>query len=488
MQNARFWIALILLLAIASIGLAAEWAKVLIHTHPDSPDTLKMPPAKLMQAAVEFGYDALIVTDHHAQLRAKENYAEYKVKFAHPPQTKAGRPLVVILGAEILTKDGSHILAMNLNSWPDNIVDQPQQTLLNNLAKMGTLTVAAHPFNTNYKLKYDALNNLNGLELFNDAKIQPGGRYKDTMDFAMSMLRQGKSFWFTSGSDLHGYPEIRDERMTRATYVRVNDFTAKDILVGLRAGQTYISQHTVRFSDPETVLTNIPTNPPHFQFDLNIDYAATNDKKVQIYRDGSLVNDSIVTLKKGQAGYNYDWTDAKAPAGRHSYIIEVVDCLVTSPIWLDVAKTESETVPLPKPKPSENLVRRFYQKTLVQQTNQIYNDYGYLGQGYLRHDYNPAPRATTDFPMPSGVEIYVIFKNNEDFSRPPTDITIYFNYQLISPSGEVLDAGGGRIGIEGWWHTSWYVFGRPLREKGDYTIKIFDQKNTLLDRKVITLW
>jgi len=487
MRAMHLLLALALLLTALSSLTAAEWAKVLIHTHPDSPDTLKMPPEKLMQAAAEFGFDAVIMTDHYAQLRAKETYDEYQAKMVNPPQTKKGRPLVVILGAEISTKESSHILALNLSSWPADIVNIPQQQLLNRLAKMKATTVGAHPFNSNYKLNYDALDGLNGLELFNDAKIQPGGRYKDTLDFALAKMREGRNFYFTSGSDLHGYPEVGDERMTRATYVRVKDFTAKDILAGLVSGQCYASQHTVRIANPELTLTDVQNNPPYFHLELQIDYPAHNDKKIQIYRDGNLLANSTVILKKGETQYQYEWLDENASPGRHSYIIEVVGCLVTSPIWLTVPASKTQL--LPKPKPAENLVRKFYQYTLVQQADQPCNEYGYFGQGFMLHNYNPAPRARTDFPINSCVEIYFIFKNNADLSLRQSKETLFgFGYQLISPTGEILDQAAGDLKIDWRWQIGWYVFGRPIRERGNYTIKLLSHDGALIDSTRISCW
>lgn len=350
-------VALVLLLAESSAS-AVKWCPGIIHVHSTFSDGDRT-PAMLKNAAEKLHFSFLITTDHYEQIGSPHGLVAKITKqwgFEKYRQTyQSSGKIVIIAGAEVQTywgKTASHTLALgDIYETPDISDNQgkkdTQQLIIKNLNNRGYLTVAAHPHGrTLLKNRYwepfaylydkDHAEGIKGIEFFNEDEAS----YKETRAWYLSLVAAGRDIFVTAGCDSHSSVEPSDaQRWTRITYV-LSQLRKNSILEAMRQGHTYVAQNGCYFKSLNVV--------PGFQFQsverpsllCRLGFATGSHKtKIQVYRDGKLVEDSLKKIGGGQKEFSYQWADKQAKAGNHTYVIEIENYLITSPIKIRVLKS-----------------------------------------------------------------------------------------------------------------------------------------------------
>lgn len=341
------FIVFLLLLATAS---QAAWVKVLNHVHqtkyPGLYDDGYASEADVVAKAKELGYQAVVMTPHY---RAD----------AHKLAPKNYDGIIVFDGAEIATYWGkglvSHLLVVG-DFYGDETVNQlanhygTQQKLIDRLNELNLLTVAAHP-NLIAIVNQDLLKGepasfifnvaeakgLSGKEVFNDKEA-----YGRTMQDLVMDMNRGQNLFVTGGCDSHGLVVDLENntRWTRTTWVWVDGAVTKEsILNGMRQGQTYASQYGACIKAINFVPRSTPYETENLEIKCTIAFLkpVSEEKIVNLYFN----NDShfVGKLKKGESelSFSYLYTGESQDV---AFMIEMENCLITSPIRLRHTPTE----------------------------------------------------------------------------------------------------------------------------------------------------
>lgn len=353
----------ILLLLYLCVSASANWYPGTIHAHSTFSDGDR-PPTILEGTAIFHHCAFLIVTDHFEQI-AKERkltgiisddygFDKYLADFQSRPE------LIIIAGAEISVarKDAtSHVLAIG-DLRP--IIDQTGQSsraILEGLGQNGILAVAAHPYHksitSNFIFDSALAPYINGIELFNESQAAQ----RKTLKWYLEEVAGGRDIFVTAGCDSHASGDPTDlQRWNRKTYVWVDGFlTAGSLFEALKAGRTYAAQNGVWLTD----LNYLPgfqsqeVSRPQFSFVVHCDHRMRQSKQVRIYRDGNPQPAEVMRLAAGKTEYLCLWEDRQVSQGQHRYILEVENCLITSPIVLAVTSPSQDEVQKTRLTPAE---------------------------------------------------------------------------------------------------------------------------------------
>jgi len=353
----QIWLAIVILIMVTSAQAAPSWQKGDAHNHSPFSDGLPTPKQQMTQALDE-GCSFLIITDHYEQIGSPQSivtklnkewgFEKYRQAF------QSNNGLIVIPGAEIQTfwesrvlgkSVASHTLALGDIYETSEISDYQnkmgtQQTIINSLNKLGYLTVAAHPHCRkvpqnrvwepySYPYDKDHAEGIKGIEFFNESPVE----YKETRAWYLSLLAVQKDVFGIGGQDTHVAIPGGDGKFT---YV-YSEKTKRAILAAMREGHTYACQNGCWFKSLNLIPGFRYQPVDRANFTCVIGFAATSDPTViRVYRDGKLVSGSVQKIFGGQGQFNYQWTDEEATAGDHTYVIEVENYLITSPIKLKV--------------------------------------------------------------------------------------------------------------------------------------------------------
>jgi hypothetical protein len=333
---------------LGDISCAYKWYPGIVHVHSTYSDGDRT-PAMLKNAAAAIKCSFLIVTDHFEQIPNDKKLSGLVTDdFGFDKYIKdflVEDPLICIPGFEISSKEGSHILTI-LDSKRISKLDltDTQENLLKKLTtKMDQkgLPIAAHPGVGQGFLK-DQTEGLKGIEFYNENAKD----YKETLKWYLSLIAKGnypngQYPFVTAGCDSHSSVEPTDlSRWQRLTVVWIDgDLTRANILTAFYKGQTYAANYGayIKASNylPGDIYTEVDV--PEFHLEINFALPTKSKKTIRIYRQGELVPDSVVTFEKNITGFTYDWQDGQVKGNSdktYAYVIEVENCLITSPIFL----------------------------------------------------------------------------------------------------------------------------------------------------------
>ena len=368
---------------------AGQWYSGIIHVHTTFSDGSDNVPQRV-KLAKKLGYKFIIVTDHYEQINSLDKpTAKYAGNLANPRaiditfkdyrrncDEQTDSSFVTIPGAEIQaiweaesdTQDMSHTLALgplgdsgskDLDKLLSASGDQREIiACVNN--KMRMLPVAAHPALISEKsfpkvwewqrCRYDlrtpeAYDGIKGVEFFNSDTVQQN---RDVLTWYLSLIKERKSVFVTSGCDSHGWHWPDDSaRWKRVTWVSADSLTTQGILGALADGQSYAAANGAYIKEmnhrPGKSVQTV--DRPAFKLTVSFQTPITAPKTVVMYRDGAEVADSRRTFEKG-TDLKYDWTDTSTPVGEHWYVLWVDGVLVTSPIKLAVTRTAEDGHPV----------------------------------------------------------------------------------------------------------------------------------------------
>lgn len=358
-----FLVAVVLILASATAA-SARWVPGLVHIHQDSKtfeDDGFRTQDEIIDKAIKQHLQFVITTPHY-----------------HPGANRTipsqSDKIILIDGAEIETIWGgdmrSHTLVLG-DFYGDPIIDQlegknnTQQALLNRLNELGFLSIAAHPTlveivtlelwkgqSGNFCFDLGNVKNLRGVEWFNSGK----DGYEGTRRISL-LLSQLQDIFFTAGCDSHTAADPHDPyRWTRMTVVWVEgDVTKGKILDAFRQGRTYASQYgayikEINFRPGFNVNQVDEDRTTKLKVTLAFPKPISEAKKVRLYLNGQAFGRVLEwDFEKGQQELTLE-TAGVISHGDFNYIIEIENCLITSPVKFHALKVANpETAQAPRP-------------------------------------------------------------------------------------------------------------------------------------------
>lgn len=340
-----WFIIFFVMLILMAHSCGASWYTGIIHAHSTFSDGDRT-PGMLKNAAKGMGVQFLIVTDHVEQIDNKKKslprtdlltddfgYEKYLKDFSAPT------PLICLAGTEITTINGTHILALSHTKevFEAKLSKTDQQQVITRLNELSALPVAAHPSIKKYFFKREKTQGIRGIEFFND-----GADYQQTLKWYLELVAKGESPFVIAGCDSHSSLEplaADPKRWLRKTMVFLtnNELSAENIISAITAGRTCATNGEAFTkligSTPQS--TSVVWDKPFFGQEILLAKPLSKLRKIQIYRDGVLQKESAQPLVAGRTAYYYLWEDKNVTSGKHSYILEIEGCLITSPIWVE---------------------------------------------------------------------------------------------------------------------------------------------------------
>ena len=364
---------------------AAEWYPGIVHFHTTFSDG-SLEPRAIPKLAAEHGWKFVIVTDHYDNIGEKlkpgtplswslgrlkegahgpwgfEQYAKEVRALTQPGE------FVAIPGAEIRAywnpepenQAQAHILALGPIASEDEVLAKLddatgcQQAILDRVSTLGMLSIAAHPsllLRSAKPMRIDYRFDMRPADQMPDGQVQYRGlngigmwngnadHVQSDLDFYMRLIREGAQPFVTADSDYHGITAER-EALGRVTWVYSDELTEDGILSAIRAGRTYAAQHGAQLIEMSPMAgENVEADRVTIRATVQFPKPAGSPKDFMVYRDGLLVEESRQTKAKGAETYTYEWTDAQARTGDHSYVMRVGEVLLTSPTFVAVTGT-----------------------------------------------------------------------------------------------------------------------------------------------------
>jgi len=331
----------------------AEWYPVLIHSHCRDFSDGALTASQVIKTAKKMGYAALIETDHYKSIFKKGGQTPQAfVKYRQAFSSQDG--IIVIPGAEVNTAT-AHILALGDIVYDEELLrlygqENAQQAVLDRLKvkALGFLTVAAHPSlilpigtetwrgdMTDYSFDMSQTRGIDGFELLNDGTDKG---YDLTLKRYLNYSSNNPVF-VTAGCDQHGTvnPAL-DDRWQRITWVWIDGpLTKESLLEALRQGRTYAARAGVKIVEIN-YRPGFEPQPAPARPELHFALVVPDVKQpptVAVYRDGARVGTAFGYQAKAGTFY-YFWVDGGVWGTTARYVLEVENCLVTSPIILEV--------------------------------------------------------------------------------------------------------------------------------------------------------
>lgn len=359
-------ILIMLLVALSSISLAADWYAGVVHTHSKFSDG-GWSPEEIVQKVIENNGYFLIFTDHYEQIEGLDRKMNYW-GFTDYTNSFRTNKIVVIPGVEIQTlwgKTASHTLAIGPNIAHYQKIDDlqnkwnTQQELINFLKTEGFLTIAAHPYShfplaakwrtwegTDYFYDQDHAQGVQGIEFFNDGDSSNGLK---TRDWYLSLVRQNQDVFVTAGCDSHSRLEPGDdERWQRKTWVYAeHPVLQKSIIQAMSQGKTYAACYgayikEINFSPGFEPYKIQDTKKTRLKFTVAFTKPINEAKKVRVYLNGNCNDLNQIDawgFKKGTQELTVQTSGFITDGSDFSLVIEIEDCLITSPIRFNLDPT-----------------------------------------------------------------------------------------------------------------------------------------------------
>jgi len=161
-------------------------------------------PKKIVEVAIKKGINCLAITDH-GQIKGAIEAMEYA----------KGKPILIIPGIEIKTKDGD-ILGLNVKEIIPNKLSARET--IKKIKELGGMVIIPHPFGWPFSFKgnlEELKGEIDGIEIFNASIFNPKGNKK-----ALGFVKK-YNLPFTAGSDAHSpgflgkaYLEIPGENLS----------------------------------------------------------------------------------------------------------------------------------------------------------------------------------------------------------------------------------------------------------------------------------
>lgn len=365
--------------------------KCLFHLHSVFSDGMRTID-ELAEKAEGLGYQAIVVTDHEEQIERQDlkpplfqSYIGFdSYRAACDLATKPGR-LLVIPGVEIAFRWGSsppssaHLLAIGrFAPSPERLAKIRSQTgewqiaerYASILQEEGLIPIAAHPsliatVHTSPPMKrwaplifklYEEIKDYRwdiaghrgqadswnaGIELFNSGP-------NNALDIAWyrALVAKERPVFVTSGCDSHfplTFDPEDDARWQRATFVFASRLTETAILTAVRQGRTVATAGPIA----EVRMRPIPgfeihrANPANLWAAIEFSRPLTSAHTMRVWRDGVILTESNREIAKGSRSITYSFIDWKAEPGFHSYVLEIPNLLVSSPIYIAVRGDET---------------------------------------------------------------------------------------------------------------------------------------------------
>jgi len=386
--------AVVLVLGTLWTAEAGQWVPGLVHLHTTFSDGYYK-PGELAAEARRRGLQFMVVADHYDMIANEVKWttalSAYLLEGGSLTQAvlrggdwgyddyvntilalNEDGQFVALPGAEIGSKwepepgneASSHTLAIGALAGEDDHLrvyceqKDTQQKIIERIASLGMLPLAAHPSllersarPKRIDYRYDIrpadqapggvpqYGGLAGVEFWNTKADQ----VQENLDFYLRLLReQGKAI-VTSGSDFHYPQEPRaEERLRRITFVYVDDLTPDRLMHAFREGRTCATQYGVRCVTMSPLPgEHVSMDRPMFTVAIDFDHAPTQEKKLIVYRDGDTYPVDTVDGTREGNGFRFQWTDNIASAGEHSYVLQVSEVLISSPIFLNAQESPS---------------------------------------------------------------------------------------------------------------------------------------------------
>lgn len=175
-----------------------------LHVHTFYSFDSNCPPKEIVETAIKKGIDCLAITDH-GEIRGALEAIEYA----------KGRPILIIPGIEIKSKEGD-ILALNVKEKiPDKL---GAKETIKKVKELGGLAIVPHPFGFICKFRgnlKELIKEIDGIEVLNASIFGRGN--KIALEFAKK-----NNLAFTAGSDSHStnfigkvWLEIKGENLSQ---------------------------------------------------------------------------------------------------------------------------------------------------------------------------------------------------------------------------------------------------------------------------------
>jgi len=487
MKLIRFLMVVLVLLLVESAASAASWYPGIIHVHSTFSDGDRT-PAMLKLEATQRGMYFLVVTDHLEQIDSKKKltrgitgdygYDKYFQTFDchnmnNPKVRGTDRSLICVPGAEV-TGGEAHILMMNIIGDPSKFLGNSQKEVVDRITNYECTSAVAHPNLSGHIFRIDEGNayKIIGIELFNDD-------YRKTLALLLSELAKGHYHFVFSGCDSHIAAQPEDaRRWMRITLVWVDgEPTVDAILSALHGGRMVATNYGVYVKSLSPLPQFATRQVEKAQFNLVVGFAVPviTPKKIQVYRDGILCPSSSLKIPTGTTEYRYRWEDRNSLIGEHWYVIEVEECLVTSPITLEVPNAAGDPAVSFFTKMGVCLGMKDSPGLRLSGSSYYCNIDLYSGKHYQNL-----------FQAPARLEVETVFTNR----RARGKAEMLYGYVLVYNQKNQLVA-QERLAIKTFidWQTAGSGTLVDLIEKGTYRIEVRDQtKQILLGQKTITIY
>jgi hypothetical protein len=382
----------VLVLALASVGHAAEWCAGVIHLHTtysdgdNSPTELRGLVRERLNGFGAPPHTFMMVTDHFEVLDGKRRqahkpYSSYRptIQALSVPGQFLAMPCLELAAAwQAAGQDvtaNCHTLALGVlpPSYPElaaHYVEHPlvlepkfgaQRELLSAVRAMGMLPIAAHPdeygrveihvpkslmevMDYRFDQRPENWGDLAGVEVMNELV---SSQDEEDIHFYLRVVATGRPVCVTAGADFHGtgvspLPQIPVKEilkcLQRFTYVYVDSFDEAGIQAGMAAGRTYAARFGARLDSISPMVgEHAVSSSPTISAAISLHGEEQTPKEILIYRDGVLVEGSRKEWGGKTRSTTYEWTDPDAKSGEeHSYVLRVGEVLLTSPMYVRV--------------------------------------------------------------------------------------------------------------------------------------------------------
>jgi hypothetical protein len=226
------------------------WLRGNLHAHTTLSDG-SLPPEEVIAAYERLGYDFLAISDHDLLV---------------PPRDYQARTKMVLVPADEVTRDGPHILSVNLRELV--APDADRQRVIDDASTQGGFTVLNHPnwqehFNHFPQELMERLTGYLGIEIYNGVieRLEGSALATDRWD---RLLASGRRVWGFAHDDSHAVGDIgRGWNVVQAA-----DRSVEAICEAIRHGRFYASTgvEITRIEEENGVLSITAPNAQRIRF------------------------------------------------------------------------------------------------------------------------------------------------------------------------------------------------------------------------------